>query len=142
MLVVMTFLLPGTRPSLFRGFSNQRCLGCCLDRCLSHQLGGFAGASPAVGPVPESRRGHPQHPAPDATACPFAAAPQHLPSAFASATVPQQVLAWTGSAGAVPAGLPQQAPAAPGGFDASAVLPRTASLVVVLAFMSYSFDGW
>jgi hypothetical protein len=63
----------------------------------------------------------PQHPAPAATASVLAVLPQQLPSAVASAVVPQHGLA----AGAVAAALfcagvlPQQAPAA-GGVTVSA----------------------
>jgi hypothetical protein len=77
---------------------------------------------------------HPQQPAPVATASALAAAPQHAPDASASATVPQQVLA-TGT-WAVAAGVPQQAPAAVEGVDASGAVPPMACVVCVVIVRS------
>jgi hypothetical protein len=91
---------------------------------------------------PRWRGRHPQHPAPEATASAFAASPQQLPDACASAAVPQQVLAcgviWTVL---VAAGLPQQPAADAGGLSASAgspTNPPTVCFVSVLIAFSFS----
>src|SRR6266511_3894474 len=77
-------------------------------------------------PLPPACRGctHPQHLAPEATACALAASPQHPPDSCASASVPQHVLAASSPVEAVVvAGLPQQPPAEAGGANASAGSP-------------------
>lgn len=67
-------------------------------------------------------RGHPQHPAPEATASCLAWLPQHESSAFASAAVPQHVDDAVSAPGVV-AGPPQQPPADAGGFNAASGSP-------------------
>jgi hypothetical protein len=91
---------------------------------------GDRGGHPLPGDLVEHRGGHPQQPAPDATASAFAVLPQHPPDAAASAAVPQQVpsVATSGRSSVAVGGLPQQ-PSVPVTFNAAAGSPVKPPLV-------------
>jgi hypothetical protein len=83
---------------------------------------------------------------PEATASAFADVPQQLPDSWASATVPQHVLAVAGVGAGVDesdvvAGVPQQPPAA-GGVNASAGSPAKPPWVVWIGDGVVMANSW